>query len=179
MSITEYVDLSLRQMKCGQWVKLKCLRSTAEHYGWLDAFDAPFFPAVPGIERPRQLVRWTNKSPAHKGGSRLRVCKVSRKKGHPAGVTNCFRMTWGYTDRDLAVLARLIPVEWSWMENKRGKRINREQWLRHPIHPAVLEQHPLLFIHPALATQPRQAEGLAVLDEADTVALGDLLPSQP
>lgn len=157
-----YCSIKIRQMPSGDWVRLKCLTTTAQFYGWLEAFSSSF-----EIQRKRdreegRLITDPANRVKYSGGRSFRVCRSNDTGGQPAGLTNRFRLTWGHSDADLALLARLIAVEWGWMESTGGRRIRRAEWLNRPVNTRVFDTHPLLLAHPAIAAHPRQAEGLAV-----------------
>ena len=124
-----YVRLVTCTYPSGQYQWLKCLRATADFYGWLDAYE----------EDPLHLGRWTEeghwyinypkKVQAWRGGLRLRICRTGSRAGYPRGLTNQFRVSRGTSNATLADLARVTRVPFGWMEDNKGKRRPYERWM--------------------------------------------------
>ena len=129
MDQSHYVGLLIRRYGSGQTVWVKCLRATAQHYGWLDAYDVIGETASTpsGVREFRYLSR--SRWRPDLGGKRRRICRAESRQGNPAGKTNVFRISSKVTNADLAELARLTKGEWAWMETTCGQIWDREKWL--------------------------------------------------
>lgn len=128
MSSNRWVELAVRRLAKGRYVKLICLKNTADFYGWSE-----FFPTV--IESrladgDGQSLRVSNMRRGHHRGRHayVRISRSSDKQGHPSGVTNQFRVSQCATQRDYAEIASGIGVDYGWMEDKNNRRRSREEW---------------------------------------------------
>jgi len=65
----------------------------------------------------------------HRGGRPLRISRHPSKSGHQPGMCNAIRVAKEASNADLALIAAAIPVEWHWMTNRHGERIDRAVWL--------------------------------------------------
>lgn len=123
-----WVELAVRRLAKGRYVKLICLKSTADFYGWSE-----FFPTV--IESRladgdgETLVFNQMRRGVHRGRHALvRISRDANKQGHPAGVTNQFRVSQCAMQRDYAEIAQGVGVEFGWMEDKNNRRRSQEEW---------------------------------------------------
>ena len=108
---------------------ISALRSTANYYGWTKEFE---------LWRPKRLYSEGGYEMAHfppregrgiaVGGKRLRICRSPRRQGHPAGLTNQFKVSNSCRTVDLAELAHFTQGDWHWMEDLSGKRVSKEHW---------------------------------------------------
>ena len=124
----EFCTLAVRRISRGNWVKLMCLRPTADFYGWSSVFpdwiDAQFTD-YPGNIRPMPI------GVGYRGyrGMRLRICRhKTKRQGHPAGLTNCFRVTNNASNMDLYAIAQAVGIDYGWMEAKNGYRRPKAEW---------------------------------------------------
>jgi hypothetical protein len=125
----EYVELNLRGGDGGTEVALKCLKSTAEHFGWLEALGRAH-GGGPIVTLNGQRYRRSAYCPRkHTGGKPMRICLSDSRDGHPAGETKRFRVNAGTTDKDLAYLASVTKVPFGWMTSIGMRRISRDEWL--------------------------------------------------
>ena len=129
MDQPQYVGLLIKQYATGQTKWIKCLRTTAQHYGWLDAYDVIGETASTpsGVREFRYMS--TSRWRPDMGGRRRRIGRGPRGEGNAAGQTNVFRISSKVTNADLAELARLTKGEWAWMETTCAQRWDREKWL--------------------------------------------------
>ena len=129
MDQPQYVGLLIHQYASGQTKWIKCLRTTAQYYGWLDAYDVigETAPTPSGAREFRFLS--TSRWRPDLGGRKRRICRAESRQGYPAGKTNSFRISSKVTNADLAELARLTKGEWAWMETTNCVRWDREKWL--------------------------------------------------
>lgn len=113
----------------GGKLSLKCRLSTAIYYGWFDALVRP--DRNPGVSMDdwSAVATWTARTVDCYGGRRLRICRSRIRKGHPAGLTNAFRVSRDATLKELAYLASITRPEFGWMESLDGRRVFREEWL--------------------------------------------------
>ena len=125
----DFIKLNLDADKAGA----KCVvtqRETAEFFGWDKAF--PEFRLSTRYRRDgstyEQPTLRRDKS-LHKGGDRLRICRAPSKKGHPKGMTHCFRMTGAWSRKHLVQLAVVAGDKFEWMEDTRYRRVSRDVWL--------------------------------------------------
>jgi len=128
-SMETYVRLILWTYPSGQYQWLKCLRATADFYGWLDAYEED--PEDQGLWGPngRPYISYPKKVAAWKGGLPLRICRTNNRCGNPRGMTNQFRVSRGTSNAMLADLARVTRVRFGWMEDMRGKRRSYRRWM--------------------------------------------------
>ena len=108
---------------------ISALRSTANYYGWTKEFE---------LWRPKVL--YTSRGFAYSvmpkregrghavGGKRIRISRSPSKCGHPAGLTNQFKVSNSCRTADLAELANFTQGDWHWMEDLSGQRLSKEHW---------------------------------------------------
>ena len=125
---SDFACLAIRRISKNNWVKLMCLRATADCYGWSRVF--PDFIEAQQFERPGYLVNpYLRKNYRGYRGHRLRICRHdTRKQGHPAGLTNCFRVSLNCSTLDMYAIAQAVGIDYGWMENKNGYRRSRNEW---------------------------------------------------
>ena len=128
MSSNRWVELAVRRLAKGRYVKLICLKNTADFYGWSE-----FFPTVVEsrlADGDGESLRFpTFKRGRHRGRhAYVRVSRSSSQHGAPKGVTNQFRVSQCATQRDYAEIASGIGVDYGWMEDKTNRRRSREEW---------------------------------------------------
>lgn len=130
MERSGYVKLDLGATNSGRPAYVVAWRSTADFYGWTEAFseyvpeghygeDGRYYFTDPGRKSSLQYC----------GGQRLRICRSPSRFGYPAGMTNAFRISRSCTYFHLAKLARFTAVDWYWMEGKSRGRIEKDRWL--------------------------------------------------
>lgn len=124
-----YVKLLLYRSPSNRDTWLKCLKETADFYGWLDAYPIWTPPPIAFTASGRDLVAWSGASPACSGGLRLRICRSGRRTGHPRGTTNAFRVSKSISNALLTELAELTKVPFAWMEDKAFRRLTYEDWM--------------------------------------------------
>lgn len=127
--MTKYVTLKLGQTKSGNAKTLHALRSTADYYGWTEAFPE-WVGEIQFFEGDRGFLIDTGRRghPQCSGGKRLRISRSKSKRGNPAGFTNAFKVSANTGLFDLAELAHFTKVDWEWMEDTSYARIDRTRW---------------------------------------------------
>ena len=125
----QYVTLKLGETKSGHAKTLHALRSTADYYGWSEAF-----PEWVGKLEPTQGERSFLRDPGRRGhpqcsgGKRLRISRSPVIATYKAGFVNAFKVSANTGLFDLAELAHFTKVDWYWMESTNRQRISRERW---------------------------------------------------
>jgi hypothetical protein len=112
-----------------RWVR--ALRTTANHYGWLDHFPL-WSPGKAYVENGVQYY-YAQRLPgrgAPRGSKPRRICRAKSSHGHPARLTNQFQISNSCRTIDLAELAYFTKGDWHWMEDLSGKRLSRDHWHR-------------------------------------------------
>jgi len=128
-----FVELTLWTFPAGQRVWLRCLRETAEFYGWYDAFPHSDLPADPA-ELTRQYVNYSTKRFRPEiGGKKLRICRSNDRNGYPAGKTNRFRVSGNCTNRNLLDVAMNTSIPFGWMETFGQQRKSFDWWMNYGI----------------------------------------------
>lgn len=127
-ALKEYSELGIRRLARGNWVRLVCLKPTADFYGWSTVF--PEIWDAESVDYPDGMRPWpTRTSPFRKVGKRLRICRAhGNKQGWPAGKTNCFRVTNNCRQMDLVAIAQAVQISYGWMENFNHNRLSMEHW---------------------------------------------------
>lgn len=124
----DFVQLAIRRTGGDRWVWLKCLRETAELYGWDKAFpellDARTAASPTGFVTDPGRRGWKNS-----GGVQHRISRSTKTQGWPAGKTNSFRVSGNANSVDLRLIAEATTVEWTWMTCKHGGRRTKGWWL--------------------------------------------------
>ena len=106
-----------------------CLKPTADFYGWAAVF--PDIIDAQRVDYPGNIRPMVGR-PRYRGhlGKRLRICRhKTRTQGHPAGLTNCFRVTNNASNLDLYAIAQAVSIDFGWMEDKSFRRVSKEKWL--------------------------------------------------
>ena len=129
MSSNEWLELAVRRLAKGRYVKLIVLKSTADFYGWSRIF--PTLIDAKRVDYPGNVFPMPGRLTARQyTGTRLRICrKKTQNGGNPAGLTNCFRVSNNATRMDLTAIAQATSVDFGWMSDASGARITRERWL--------------------------------------------------
>lgn len=124
-----YIQLSLRDPEVTRSHWVKCLRATADFYGW--TANLPLWQPKGYWSEGRFLTYGQNfnAAGANRGGKRLAICRSSSTRGTPAGMTNVFRISRHVTESDLARLAAATTAEWEWMETRFHERRRKDRWL--------------------------------------------------
>lgn len=124
----KYLHLGFTPQEKRIWICT--LRDTAEHFGWA---DLPIYKPEPlpsagalGWAHPKACPpRFSSRI----GGTRIRICRAKSRHGNPRRMTHSLRISGHVTNRDLAELAFHAKPDWHWMENRRGIRRTRDEWL--------------------------------------------------
>ena len=126
-----YANLVVRRTKAGDAVSIRVVKQTADYFGWTEAFEdyTKSRKAFLG-DRYNAFCPSLGKGP-HRGGRGLRISRHPSRTGHPAGQCNRFRIVGDWSNKDLARIAQVAGDKFEWMENLRGKRMSREDWLSH------------------------------------------------
>jgi hypothetical protein len=133
MSTVSYWRGIIRRTTGGNAIYIHALRSTADYYGWVDVFDA---------RRPEVAIRGLppgiaavggRRSSGRVGGHRLVISRSPVRQGKEKGMVNEFRVAREATNRDIAEIAALTRVEWCWLTDKAGHRLDRDVWLQRAI----------------------------------------------
>ena len=119
----QFVELAIRRLSKGRWIKLIALEATADFYGWSTVFpsisDAERVDYPDGFRpmpRKRSLLRF-KAQPMWIGRS-----KVNRQ-GFPVGLTNRFRVTNNVARKDIVAIAQATQIPFSWLTDMAGKRL--------------------------------------------------------
>lgn len=129
MSLDGWVKLELGRTPADRPVWLCCLKATANHYGWLQAFPEYRPPVTVGPDGARSLrIDLTDKRRFY-GGKALRISRSASRGGHPACLTNRFRVSSSWRFKDSLALAAATTADWAWMEGKDGCRRTRQEWI--------------------------------------------------
>lgn len=124
-----FCKLVLDQTPNKQGKFLYCLKSTAAHYGWDEAFPVWTPPAIYSDSNYSYCLaprRGTHL--AHQGGRRHFICRSERRQGHPAGKTNAFRVSRNCGLADIAEIAHFSSGPWCWISCQYGGRRSRDEW---------------------------------------------------
>lgn len=124
-----YVKLLIQRNAQGGDAWLKCLRETAEFYGWLDAYPLWTPPVFGYASDGRELCIHSNAVGGHRGGKRLMICRSGTKHSTPRGQTNVFRVSSRVTKDQLVELAGLTKVPFAWMQDKAFRRLSYDDWM--------------------------------------------------
>lgn len=127
----EFVTLKLGETKSGNAKTLHAYRSTANYYGWPESF--PLWIGEPASTQGGRTYLFQPSRRGHpqcSSGRRIRICRSPSKNGFPAGFTNAFKVSSNVGLFDLAELAHFTKVNWEWMQDLTGNRINRSDWER-------------------------------------------------
>jgi hypothetical protein len=124
-----YVKLLIQRNAVGGDAWLKCLRETAEFYGWLDAYPLWTPPVYVDPHSGRRWVQDSNAVGGHFGGKRLKICRSATRHSTPRGKTNVFRISSRVTKDQLAELAALTKVPFGWMQDKAFRRLSYDDWM--------------------------------------------------
>ena len=125
----QFVTLKLGETKSGHAKTLHALRSTADYYGWSEAF-----PEWVGKLEPTQGERSFLRDPGRRGhpqcsgGKRLRISRSPVTATYVAGFVNAFKVSANTGLFDLAELAHFTKCDWHWMTSPSGEVRSREQW---------------------------------------------------
>lgn len=129
--MSQFITLKIAQTRAGKAKTLHALRTTADYYGWTEAF-----PEWVGQVQTSQGGRGILLDPGRRGhpqcsaGRRLRICRVVSKDGFPRGATNAFKVSSNTGLLDLAELAHFTKGEWHWMQDPSYQRVSRADWER-------------------------------------------------
>lgn len=127
--MAHYVQLTLHTQPSGRVVWLKCLKTTAEFYGWLDAY--PHSEELATHPFQQRVFRGYPTTPFRPdiGGKSRRIYRSNSRDGYPRGQTNRFRICSQVTNRQLAELAAMTKVPFRYMESVGGARISYDRWM--------------------------------------------------
>lgn len=121
----DFCQLVIRKKQDGRYIWLKCLKATAELYGWDKAFtpliEQQFKDSPDGYIRCPSKRGWTSG-----GGKEHRISRSPKTSGWPAGLTNTFRLSSDATLVDLAEVAKATEIDWEWVTCDNGGRRTKE-----------------------------------------------------
>lgn len=126
--MSRYCSLNIRTTDRGECVWVRCLRTTAERFDWLSAFDEQDLFTIRGLDPDAPRRRMARRSRIDIGGHGIRICTGGGKTGHPAGNTFRLRCHSRLTNKDLAELAHFTAGDWEWMESMNRDRLTRLEW---------------------------------------------------
>ena len=124
-----YVMLQLGSDPSNTRKWLKCLRETAEFYGWLDACEPWLSSGARQDANGRTWVTHPGKTRHSTGGLPIVVCRSADRRGWPRGKTNRFRVGNQVANKDLAWLVVNSSVPISWMTDTSERRVSGERWI--------------------------------------------------
>ena len=127
----EFLELAIRRLAKGKWVRLIALKSTADFYGWSTVFpliaDAKSIDYPSGIRPMPMRPKLTNYRACP-----LYICRSEvSKHGYPKRLTNRFRVTNNAATVDLVAIAQATQIPFGWMTDKAQQRISSDRWLAH------------------------------------------------
>ena len=126
---SKYIKLLLRRQEGVPDRYLIALRTTAEYYGWKEAFlEWTPRPLADGGARIMVLDPGRRGEMFCEAGRRHQISRSPRTNGWPAGTTNQFKCSASCTYRELAEVAHFTTGTWYWMTGPTGTRIKRERW---------------------------------------------------
>ena len=131
--MSHFVQLTLWTRPGGEVVWLKCIKETAQHYGWLDAYPHSEEEATHPFQQRVFRAMPSRKFRPDIGGIPLRICRGTSRHGNPAHLTNRFRVYRGCSNRLLAELAAVTNVPFGWMETMGGQRKPYDWWMSYAI----------------------------------------------
>lgn len=121
----------IRRLPTGHTIYIHALRSTAEFFGWAEAFDQNRPEVVlPALPNGKVYIQPINRSGA-RGGRRLQISRTKTKSNRVGCAVNVFRIAKAATYADLRAVARATRVEWFWMTDFRGRRRSASEFLDH------------------------------------------------
>ena len=129
MSSNRWVELAVRRLAKGRYVKLICLKDTADFYGWSE-----FFPTVTEAreleaEGSGLIFNRCANGRTRARYSTVRICRGMSKQGHPKELTNQFRLSKNATMKDYAEVAKGVSRDFGWMEDHACRRRPKDEWL--------------------------------------------------
>ena len=129
----EFVELAIRRLAKGKWVRLIALERTADFYGWSTVF--PLLSDAKRVDYPTGI----RPMPCRPSVSSYRarpvyICRsVTSKHGYPKRLTNRFRVTNNAATIDLAAIAQATQIPFGWMTDKAQNRVSSDRWMAHPL----------------------------------------------
>lgn len=124
----DYSVLTVRREGDGNQIWIKGPTATLEFYGWTKIYE-PWQVKLHDDGHGNKFAYYGRKPvTGRSGGQRLRICRSIRRGGHPARLTNCFRIHSHITNRDLAEMAHFAGPQVGWMESKCGRRLYWDEW---------------------------------------------------
>ncbi len=124
---TRFISLVLRTAPNNEDIWIRCLRETAELYGWTDIYEEQVLGKTRRLnDEGRPLIQVTRKR-QDIGGIGIRISRHEDKSKLRAGFVNRLRLHSRVTNRDLAELAHFTKADWHWLESKSFKRVTREE----------------------------------------------------
>ena len=125
----KYIKLLLERKQGQQDKYLIALRTTAEFYGWTEAFCEWESKVLFSDGHYSYCAHPGNKGEMFcEAGTRLRICRAPTRSGYPRGKTNSFKVSNNCTISDLAEVAHFTEGDWYWMSTPYGERIGRVRW---------------------------------------------------
>ena len=126
-----FTRLQIGTTNSGKSISLMAPKSTADFYGWSEAFPV-WTPPKTDIGDGR--IGFRRQKPAvmngEHGGSQFRICRSPKTAGYPAGYTNAFRLSANFRKQDIVAVAEATKVDWYWMVDPIGQKWFREQLLQ-------------------------------------------------
>lgn len=125
----KFVKLVLSWPDGTQGKFLYVLKTTAAFYGWDQEFE-PWSPKPHSSDGKYEYFQrpLPHSHLANKGGRRHFICRSESRQGHPAGMTNAFRLSRNCGLADLAELAHFTTGTWCWITCPWGGRRSRDEW---------------------------------------------------
>lgn len=112
----------IRRLPTGHTIYLHALRSTAEHFGWDEAFDAQRPAALLPVRPDGMKYVNGNRRTGARGGRRIQISRTETKSNKKGTLVNVFRIARAATYADLIAVAKATKGEWYWMTDYRGRR---------------------------------------------------------
>ena len=112
-------------------VCLICKASIAERFGWDTSFPewSPPFQVLPDGSRRYTVTPHGVGQRRYRGGDAIYISSAETKSGHPTGKTYRYRLIGSWCKRHQVQLAEVAGEKFEWMENRKGLRVSRADWL--------------------------------------------------
>lgn len=106
-------------------------QSIAKRFGWDTAFPewSPPFRVLPDGSRRYTVTPHATGQRRYRGGHAVYISTDSSTTGQPVGKTYRFRMIGPWSKKHQKQLAEVAGERFEWMENRKGQRVSRADWL--------------------------------------------------
>lgn len=129
MSRDYYRTFCIGRRPDGTKVRMDCLDSTAQFFGWDQVLKFHRLPWEPPPANGRYFLSSEAIAFETYGGRRMRISLSRDRHSVKAQQAKRFRVSKYATLKDLAFLASVTVPEFGWMTDQEGRRVFREDWL--------------------------------------------------